>query len=78
MKILHLTSHLNVGGISSYILSLSQELQRRGHRSIIASGGGTLDAQADALGLAHWTVPLHTSAEFSLQDRKNTRLNSSH
>ena len=67
MRILHITSHLNVGGISSYILSLSEALQRRGHRIVIASGGGQLEAQAVALGFTHWTAPLHTSAEFSPQ-----------
>ena len=67
MRVLHLTSHLNVGGISSYVLSLSEALQRRGHHIVIASGGGALEAQAQALGFTHWTAPLHTSAEFSLQ-----------
>ena len=67
MKILHITSHLNVGGVSSSILSLSQGLVERGDRVIIASGGGQLEAHAGALGLTHWRVPLHTSVEFSPQ-----------
>ena len=43
MRILHLTSHLNAGGVSSYVLSLSGALTRRGHRVAIASGGGSLE-----------------------------------
>ena len=65
MRILHLTSHLNTGGVSSYVLSLSRALARRGHSVTIASGGGSLEPQAHAAGLAHWPVPMHTSAEFS-------------
>lgn len=67
MRILHITSHLNVGGIASYTLAIARELRRRGHRVFIASGGGELEAQASAPGLTHWTVPLNTSAEFSPQ-----------
>ena len=67
MKILHLTSHMNVGGISRYILSLCREQVGRNHRVIIASGGGQLVPQAERLGAAHWALPLRTSAEFSLQ-----------
>ena len=67
MKVLHLTSHLNVGGITSYILSLSDALAARGYRVIIASGGGQMEARASGGGLAHWRVPLRTKAEFSPQ-----------
>ncbi len=65
MRILHLTSHLHIGGISRYVLSLTQRLRERGHRVIIASDGGPLEDQPAALGAAWWRVPLHTSAEFS-------------
>ena len=67
MKILHLTSHLNVGGVSSHILSLSAALTQRGHICRIASEGGQLESEAAAMGLTHWPVPLHTSMEFSPQ-----------
>ena len=73
MRILHLASHLNVGGITSYVLSLSKALVARGHRVIIASGGGQLEDQARDAGLAHWRVPLHTKAEFSPQVRSAIR-----
>jgi glycosyltransferase involved in cell wall biosynthesis len=67
MNILHLTSHLNIGGVSRYILGLSRVLTQRGHRVTVASGGGALEPEAAAAGIAHWRVPLHTSAEFSPQ-----------
>lgn len=73
MNILHVASHVNIGGVSRYILSLSQALHRRGHRVVIASGGGELEAEAVASGVTHWRVPLHTSAEFSLQADRATR-----
>jgi len=67
MKILHLTSHLNVGGVSSHVLSLSGALTQRGHLCRIASEGGQLESQAAMMGLTHWPVPLQTSMEFSPQ-----------
>ena len=67
MRLLQLTSHLNVGGISRYVLVLSRRLMQQGHRLVIASAGGSLESQASALGAAHWHVPLNTSAEISLK-----------
>ncbi len=65
MRILQLTSHLNIGGVARYVLTLSEELRSRGHAVTIASGGGELAAQAEGFGIAHWHLPLHTKAEFS-------------
>ena len=65
MRILQVTSHLNVGGVSRYVLSLSKALVQRGHRLTIASDGGQLESEATADGLTHWRLPLHTSVEFS-------------
>ncbi len=65
MRILHITSHLNVGGITRYIVSLSRPLIARGHGVVIASAGGYLEDRTGVLGLVQWHVPLHTSQEFS-------------
>ncbi|MBI4004305.1 MAG: glycosyltransferase family 4 protein [Candidatus Omnitrophica bacterium] len=73
MKILHITSHLNVGGVTSYVLSLSKAFAQRGHRIIVASGGGQLERQVEALGGVSWRVPLATSVEFSPQVFAATR-----
>ncbi len=64
MNIVHITSHLNIGGITSYLLGLSGALTARGHAVVVASGGGRLAPRLDALGVTHWRVPLATSAEF--------------
>ena len=42
MRILQLTSHLNVGGITTYVVQLAEALARRGHQVVVASGGGAL------------------------------------
>ena len=73
MKVLHLTSHLNVGGVTSYTLTLAAALARRGHHVRIASGGGSLEGRAESLGVTVWRVPLHTSVEFSPQVLLATR-----
>ena len=65
MNVLHLTSHLNLGGIPSYVVSLSTALMRRGHRITVVSGGGELEPSLVATGVAHWESPLATSVEFS-------------
>jgi glycosyltransferase involved in cell wall biosynthesis len=64
MKILQLTSHLDVGGISRYTLSLSQRLAARGHQVCVASGGGTMEKTEGNEKLAFYRVPLKTSQEF--------------
>ena len=67
MKILQLTSHLHVGGITSYVLALSERLVKRGHQVIIASDRGSAQPHLQTMGVAHWPLPLHTSAELSPQ-----------
>ncbi len=65
MKILHLTSHLKMGGITRYILSLSKKLVEHGHSVIIASDRGTAELQLGEINATHWRFPFDTSAEFS-------------
>lgn len=65
MRILHITSHLNIGGVTSHVMSLAKALRSRGHTVFIASGGGWLEEQIDSMpNLIHWRVPLRTSVEF--------------
>lgn len=73
MKVLQLTSHLNIGGISRYLLALSENLAQRGHEVRVASDGGYLETQVGAAGLTHWHLPLRTSAEFSPQVFRSIR-----
>ncbi|MBI3009986.1 MAG: glycosyltransferase family 4 protein [Candidatus Omnitrophica bacterium] len=67
MRILQITSHLNVGGVTRYILSLSKALKEQGHEIFLASAAGECDPEALELGFKRWVVSLHTSAEFSPQ-----------
>ena len=73
MRILQLTSHLNVGGIPRYVLSLSQRLVARGHRVMFASDGGSMEAQVKAIGATHYPLRLRTSAEYSLKVLRGIR-----
>lgn len=67
MRILHITSHLNVGGITTYVVNVAKACVSRGHEVIVASGGGSLEPTLEEQGIAHWRVPLHTKTEFSFQ-----------
>jgi len=66
MNILFLANHLNIGGISSYILTLDRGLKKRGHNCIVASGGGELLPCLNNEGISHILVPTKTKAEISL------------
>ena len=63
MKVLQLTSNLQVGGISNYVVSLSRGLKRAGVEVLCASGGGELDEELTAHGIVHFTIPLNTKNE---------------
>ncbi|MCU0651553.1 MAG: glycosyltransferase family 4 protein [Candidatus Omnitrophica bacterium] len=65
MNILLLSNHLNVGGISSYILTLAKGLQNKGHKVYVASGAGELLVRLKDEGIIHIPVPLKTKAEIS-------------
>ena len=65
MKILFLLNHLNTGGITSYILTLSKGLVRLGHSVSIASSGGELLYKFRKEGIIHYNVPLKTKNEIS-------------
>jgi glycosyltransferase involved in cell wall biosynthesis len=65
MNILFLVNHLNVGGISSYILTLGKGLKENGHRIFVASRGGNLLNRMIELGFECVIVPLNTKNEIS-------------
>lgn len=64
MKILLITSHLKVGGIPVYTVTLANYLSKRGHRVFVASGGGELRSELSS-GVAHIDVPLDTKSVLS-------------
>lgn len=63
MKILHLTTHLNIGGIASYIRMIGLAMSKRGHRIHVVSSGGTLEADLRQKGILCHTLPIRTKNE---------------
>lgn len=65
MNILHLCSHLEAGGITSYVTTVARAQAAQGHCVTVASGGGSWEGKLG--GIPHQRLPLNTSAEFSPQ-----------
>ena len=65
MNILFVANHINVGGISSYLFTLSSGLIGHGHNVYLASSGGELLGKFTAAGVEHVEVPLKTKKELS-------------
>lgn len=65
MNILLLSNHLNIGGITSYLLTLSCGLKRLGHKVYIASSAGQLLGQFEAAGIDFIHLPIRTKSEAS-------------
>lgn len=64
MRILLLTTHLNIGGISSYVITLAKELKARGAEVIVMSSGGILVSELAAEGISHIKIGILTKSEF--------------
>jgi len=63
MKILHLTNHLNPGGISSYIYTLAHEMKRRGHQSFVLTSEGSLGDRFQDAGIKVFSMIPKTKSE---------------
>ncbi|MBU1929306.1 MAG: glycosyltransferase family 4 protein [Candidatus Omnitrophota bacterium] len=63
MNILFLSTHLNTGGISSYLLSLSKGLKDKGHNIYLASSSGELLDEFKGLGVDFLSIPIKTKSE---------------
>lgn len=63
MKILFLTTHVNTGGITSYILTLGEALVKSGHQVIVASSGGDCELILQGVGIRHFKVNIRTKSE---------------
>jgi len=58
MKILMLTSRMDIGGAETHIYTLSKELTALGHKVFCASAGGATAQALRAIGVVHFTLPL--------------------
>ena len=67
MNVLFLTTHLNTGGITSYLFTLSRQLKDLGAAVTIASSGGDRQGDFSALGIR--LVPLNIRIKSELDPR---------
>jgi len=65
MNVLLVTTHLNYGGITSYIKSLVKGLKIKGHNVFIASSGGDCLDLFNKLKIQHFYIPIRTKSEIS-------------
>ncbi len=65
MKVLHLTTHLNTGGITSYIFRLTQGLQSEGIEVQVGSAGGEWSSEFTKRHVQLHQLPLNTKSELS-------------
>lgn len=67
MNILYLSNHLNVGGITSYILSLAKGLKSRGCNVYVASSPGDCLSRFIQEGINYIPIPIKTKSEVDLK-----------
>lgn len=65
MNILLLSTHLNAGGITSYLLTLSKGLIDQGHAVHVASSGGDTENEFIAMGAIFLKLNIRTKSELS-------------
>ncbi len=65
MNILFLTTHVNTGGITSYLLTLGEGLVRSGHKVWVASSGGDSESLIEAAGMRNVKVNIRTKSEIN-------------
>jgi len=65
MRILLITTHLNIGGISTYTVNLAKALKNKGHEVYVASSGGMLVPDLRHAGISHVYVDIFTKTELS-------------
>lgn len=63
MNVLYITTHLNTGGITSYLRTLSKGLIKRGHNVHIASSGGNMEKEFLSIGAKLVQCNIRTKSE---------------
>ncbi|MDP3790622.1 MAG: glycosyltransferase family 4 protein [Candidatus Omnitrophota bacterium] len=64
MKVLHVNTHMNIGGIGRYILSLCNAMKKMGIDCSVASSGGNLEDELKENGIKHKYIGIKTKFEF--------------
>ncbi|MBU4376335.1 MAG: lipopolysaccharide heptosyltransferase II [Candidatus Omnitrophica bacterium] len=65
MRILHLTTHINIGGIGVYVANLAKAMKARNHVIFVASSGGDLEGELSKSGINHFHLDIKTKSELS-------------
>ena len=63
-KVLHLSTHLNLGGITSYLLVAAAALKKRGHEMAVAAGTSEAAVDFERLGVRAHRFGIRTKSEF--------------
>ncbi len=63
MRILHLTTHVNIGGITTYIAKLIKPFSRLGIETFVLSSGGSCTGDLQARGATTFELPIKTKNE---------------
>ncbi len=64
-RVLHLTTHLNIGGITSYIKLITKEMQKLGYEFFVGSSGGTQEEILEEQGVRCLNLNIRTKSELS-------------
>ncbi len=67
MKVLLLTSHIDVGGIGVYTVNLAKYLKKKGVDVTVVSGGGTLENVLSNENIRHKVMDIRTKSEFGIK-----------
>ncbi|NQT22189.1 MAG: glycosyltransferase family 4 protein [Candidatus Omnitrophica bacterium] len=65
MKVLLLTTHLNIGGVGLYVLNLAKGLKEKGIDCVVASSGGGLEDHFRKAGIPLMYLDIKTKFEFN-------------
>ncbi len=63
MKVLHLTSHINIGGITTYISKVTPALKQIGVETFVVSGGGNCKEDLEKQGAGVFELNIKTKNE---------------
>ncbi len=65
-RVLLAAMSLDLGGAETHVITLAQELARRGRHVAVVSQGGRLASNLESCGIAHHFAPLHSRSPISL------------
>ena len=67
LTIMQILPELNSGGVERGTLEVAAELVRRGHRSVVVSGGGRMVASLEESGSSHFTAKVGSKSPLTLR-----------